>query len=160
MIGREETVIVIETAIDDMNPEFYSYIIEKLFQNGALDAYAVPVYMKKGRPANLLTVICKEEKVERVMEIVFTETTTLGVRMREDKRRVLARSFFDVETQWGKVRIKVGYRSEKDGEPLQIAPEYEECRRIAEEKGVPIKEVYAAARMAAEKVIRNEKQRA
>ncbi|MCL6638569.1 MAG: LarC family nickel insertion protein [Firmicutes bacterium] len=157
MIGREETVTVIETAIDDMNPEIYSYLIDQLLKNGALDAYTIPVYMKKGRPASLLSVICKEEMRERLLEVIFAETTTLGVRMREEKRRVLARKFFDVETPWGKVRIKAGYRNGEGGDPLQIAPEYEDCRKIAEEKGVPLKEVYAAARQAAEKIKNKER---
>lgn len=151
MIGREESVRVIETAIDDMNPEIYPYLIERLIRYGALDAFATPVIMKKGRPANLLSVTCREESLEAVMKIIFQETTTLGVRIREEKRRVLRRSFSEVQTPWGAVKIKAGYLDEEDGEPVQLAPEYEDCKRIAEEKNIPLKEVYAAACSAAER---------
>jgi len=151
MIGREETVRVIEAAIDDMNPEIYSYLIEKLIRDGALDAFATPVIMKKGRPANLLTVTCREERLEAVLQIIFLETTSLGVRIREEKRRVLRRTLAEVETTWGVVKIKEGYLDEAGVDPVQLAPEYEDCRRIAEEKGIPLKEVYDVARSLAER---------
>lgn len=152
MIGQEETVFVLETAIDDMNPEIYSYIIGRLITEGALDAYASPVYMKKGRPANLLTVICRKEKAEKLMELIFKETTTMGIRFREERRRVLDRSIEEVELSWGKVNVKVGFIDKDKKTPVQIAPEYEDCKKIAEENGVPLKEVYTAARAAAEKL--------
>lgn len=152
MIGREETVFVLETAIDDMNPELYSYITGKLIGEGALDAYTTPLYMKKGRPANLLTVICREDNYEKLMELIFKETTTMGVRFREERRRVLERSIEEIELDWGKVNIKIGFADKDKKIPVQIAPEYEDCRKIAEEKGAPLKEVYAAARSAAEKL--------
>jgi uncharacterized protein (DUF111 family) len=83
MIGREESVRVIETAIDDMNPEIYPYLIERLIRGGALDAFATPVIIKKGRPANLLSVTCREETLEAILKFIFQETKTLGVRIRE-----------------------------------------------------------------------------
>ena len=101
MIGKEEHVIVIETAIDDMNPEIYSYLFEKLLMEGALDAYAAPIYMKKNRPANLLSVICREDKLETLLAIIFRESTTMGVRIREEKRRVLTRDYKEVKIPWG-----------------------------------------------------------
>lgn len=152
MIGREETVFVLETAIDDMNPEIYSYITGKLIGEGALDAYTTPVYMKKGRPANLLTVICREDNYEKTMELIFKETTTMGIRFREEKRRVLERSVEEIELALGKVKVKIGFADKDKKTPVQIAPEYEDCRKIAEEKGVTLKDVYAAARTAAEKL--------
>lgn len=148
MIGKEENIIVLEASIDDMNPEIYSYLIDKLIKEGALDAYLVPAYMKKNRPANLLTVICHEAKLEGLLETVFRETTTLGVRIREEKRRVLARSFEKVKTPWGEVTVKIGYTDEDKKEILQFAPEYEECKRISESRGVPLKMVYTAALLA------------
>lgn len=145
MIGREETILVLETAIDDMNPEIYSYLLDKLVKEGALDAYLTPVYMKKNRPANLLSVICRKEKLEKLLETVFRETTTLGVRIKEEKRRVLPRGFAEVKTPWGEVKVKIGFLDEDKKEILQFAPEYEECRSISERHGVPLKKVYAAA---------------
>ena len=125
MIGKEEHVIVIETAIDDMNPELYSYLCEKLILEGALDAYAAPIYMKKNRPANLLSVICREDKLEPLLNIIFRESTTMGIRFREEKRRVLPRDSQEVKTPWGKVKVKIGFAGEDKKEILQIAPEYE-----------------------------------
>jgi len=154
MTGKEEIVTVIETTIDDMNPEIYSYLLDKLIRDGALDAYIIPVYMKKNRPANLLCVICYEEKLEKLLETVFRETTTLGVRIREEKRRVLCRSYVTVNTPWGEVTVKTGYAGEEKNEVLQIAPEYEECKSISEKFGVPLKKVYTAALLSFEELQR------
>ncbi len=154
MTGKEEKVTVIETNIDDMNPEIYSYLLDKLIQDGALDAYVMPVYMKKNRPANLLCVICHEQKLEMLLETVFKETTTLGVRIREEKRRVLYRSYAVVKTPWGEVTVKTGYAGEDKNEVLQIAPEYEECKIISEKFGVPLKKVYTAALLSFEELQR------
>ncbi len=146
--GTKEKIMVLETNIDDMNPEFFPFLIEQLLNNGALDAFLTPVYMKKGRPANLLTVLCRKEKIEPLLEVVFKETTTLGVRFREEKRRVLLRKIFKVVTPYGEVRIKTG-STEKGGLPVQVAPEFEDCKNIAVKQGVPLKEIYAAAQRAA-----------
>jgi hypothetical protein len=148
MTGKEENIFVLEASIDDMNPEIYSYLIDKLIKEGALDAYLVPIYMKKNRPANLLTVICRELNLEKLLNTVFRETTTLGVRIREEKRRVLFRSFEKVSTPWGEVNIKIGRAGENDTEMLQIAPEYEECKSISEGCDIPLKKVYTAALLA------------
>ncbi len=150
MFGVEEHVIVIETAIDDMNPEIYSYLFEKLIKEGALEAYASPIYMKKNRPANLLSVICRDDKLETLLDIIFRESTTMGIRFREEKRRVLPRDFQEVKTPWGLVKVKIGFAGKGKKEVLQIAPEYEDCRNISEEYGVPLKQVYSAALLAYE----------
>ena len=150
MIGKEEHIIVIESAIDDMNPELYSYLFEKLIKEGALDAYAAPLYMKKNRPANLLSVICREERLEALLDIVFRESTTMGVRIREEKRRVLPRDYKKAKTPWGEVKVKIGFASEDKKEVLQIAPEYEDCRNISDRSGIPLKQVYSAALLAYE----------
>ena len=150
MIGKEERVIVIETAIDDMNPEIYSYLFEKLIKEGALDAYASAIFMKKNRPANLLSVICTEDKLETLLDIIFRESTTMGIRIREEKRRVLPRDYIEVKIPWGEVKVKIGYAGEDKKEVLQIAPEYEDCRDISERSGIPLKQVYSAALLAYE----------
>lgn len=146
--GEEETIMVVETSIDDMNPEFFPYLIDRLLNLGALDAFLTPIYMKKGRPANLLTVLCREETLEHALTAIFREATTLGVRIREEQRRVLRRKFFEVSTPFGEVSIKTGFLGQNK-EPVQIAPEFEDCKQIAIKLSVPIKDVYAAALRAA-----------
>ncbi len=146
--GRHETVLVMETSIDDMNPEFFPYLIERLLTVGALDAFLIPVYMKKGRPANLLRVLCKKEQREEVLYTIFKESTTLGVRIHEENRRTLHRSFFTVHTSYGEITVKSGYTA-PETEPLQIAPEFEDCKKIAARTGVPLKVIYTAAQRAA-----------
>ncbi|HOV79321.1 MAG TPA: DUF111 family protein [Bacillota bacterium] len=157
MTLEEEKVVVVETAIDDMNPEIYSYLFDKLIKEGALDAYAIPVYMKKNRPASLLSVVCREEKLEKLLETIFRETTTLGVRIREEKRRVLSRSFEKVNTPWGEVKVKTGFAGGAGNEILQISPEYEDCKGISEKHGIPLKKVYAAALLAFEELKKGNK---
>ncbi len=146
-IGRQEKVLVIETGIDDMNPEFFPYLIERLLASGALDAFLIPIYMKKGRPANLLKVLCRGEKLEQILQIIFKESTTLGVRIHEETRRVLQRDFFQVSTPYGEVTVKAGYAGPET--LIQLAPEFEDCKRIASGTGTPLKEVYAAAQRSA-----------
>ena len=146
--SEEDTIMVLETSIDDMNPEFFPYIVERLLKLGALDAFLTPIYMKKGRPANLLTVLCRKETLEHALTTIFKEATTLGVRIREEKRRVLRRKFFEVNTPYGNVSVKIGFLGQGN-EPVQTAPEFEDCKQIAMKLGVPIKDVYAAAKRAA-----------
>jgi uncharacterized protein (DUF111 family) len=156
-IGRRETVLVIETGIDDMNPEFFPYLIERLLAAGALDAFLIPIYMKKGRPANLLKVLCKGDKLEQILQIIFKESTTLGVRIHEETRRVLQRKFFQVSTPYGEVTVKAGYAGPET--VLQLAPEFEDCKRIASGTGTPLKEVYAAAQRSAFEKIKEQENR-
>ena len=137
-----ETVSILEANIDDLNPQIFAYVLDRLFEEGALDAFAIPVQMKKNRPGMLLTVLCKPEDTNKVSGVIFRETTTLGVRQREEKRQVLARKFVNVTTRWGTVRIKLG---SMNGTVTNYAPEYEDCRRIAAEHHVPLKIVMQEA---------------
>src|SRR5262249_26025074 len=144
----EDTVSVFEANLDDLNPQVFGYLMDRLLNEGALDVFGIPVQMKKSRPGLLLTVLSRTEDTDRLMEIIFAETTTLGIRRREEKRQVLGRKWIPVATKWGDVRIKVASRN---GSVTNYAPEYEDCRRIASERRVPLKEVMQEAmRMYAE----------
>ncbi|MCL0097218.1 nickel pincer cofactor biosynthesis protein LarC [Dehalococcoidia bacterium] len=142
----EDTVTVIETNIDDMNPEFYEYIMSRLFESGAVDVYLTPTQMKQVRPATLLSVVVSAENLRPLLEVIFRETTTLGVRTYQTKRYKLAREEIVVETEYGEVRVKLGRLK---GEVVNLAPEHRDCRRLADELGIPIKQIYEAARGAA-----------
>jgi len=137
----DETVLI-ESNIDDMNPEFYDYIMEKLFFKGALDVFLTPIQMKKNRPAHMLSIIVFEQNLKEILEVLFSESTTLGVRIRETKRLRLAQKNFITETKYGKIRVKVGMFK---GEIKNIAPEYEDCKKMAKQHKVPLKEVYDEA---------------
>ncbi|MGA2922817.1 MAG: nickel pincer cofactor biosynthesis protein LarC [Candidatus Sulfotelmatobacter sp.] len=137
-----ETITVLEANLDDMNPQVFGYVMDRLLEEGARDAFGIPVQMKKNRPGVLLTVLCKPEDAARLMQIVFTETTTLGVRQREEMRATLARRWEQVHTPWGDVRIKI---ASMNGTVTNYAPEYEDCRRIAAEHRVPLKSVMGEA---------------
>lgn len=138
----DETITVIEANLDDMNPQIYGYFAEKALAAGALDVYATPVQMKKNRPGQLVTVLCSPCAASALMELIFRETTTIGVRTWQAQRSILQRETVTVETGHGSVRMKL---SRQNGQVLNAAPEYEDCRKIAEERGVPLKEVLAAA---------------
>jgi uncharacterized protein (TIGR00299 family) protein len=140
--GREETIAVLEANLDDMNPQIYGYFAEQALAAGALDVFLTPVMMKKNRPGQLVTILCAPEATERLAELLFRETTTIGVRVQEVRRRILDRETMAVETPHGRVRVKV---ARLNGRVLNIAPEYEDCRRIAEEKHLPLKQVLAEA---------------
>jgi len=135
-------ITVLEASLDDMNPQLFAYVQQKLLDAGALDAFAVPVQMKKGRPGLLFTVLAAPADAEAMAGILLTETTTLGVRMRSEQRRTLEREHVTVETQWGPVRVKLGILQ---GEVVNCAPEFEDCRRIAEQTGEPLKRVMQEA---------------
>jgi hypothetical protein len=139
----EDTSIVIETNIDDMNPQVYAYLIETLMRQGAQDAYLTPIIMKKGRPAVLLTVLADRSKSDVILDTIFRETTSIGVRIREVERRKLDREIREVDTLYGKVRVKISRRGD---EILSATPEYEDCRKIAEEKQIPLKQVIEEAK--------------
>lgn len=136
---------VLETNIDDLNPEIYDYVMERLFAAGALDVYLSPIQMKKNRPATLLRVLCKPDDVKTMTEILFAETSTLGVREQRVERHALPRSISHVETPYGSVHVKVAELGEGK---VKSAPEYEDCRRLAAAHGVPLQEVYQAAQAA------------
>jgi uncharacterized protein (TIGR00299 family) protein len=143
-------VVVIEANIDDMNPEWYELAVERIFAAGALDVTLQPLQMKKGRPAVLLRAVTDPARREAVMDTILTETTTLGVRFFSAERRCLAREWLDVDTPYGVVRVKVGRRAEQ---VINLAPEYETCRRCAEARGVPLKVVYTAAQQLAQTLL-------
>ncbi|MBU4509996.1 nickel pincer cofactor biosynthesis protein LarC [bacterium] len=138
-----DEAVLIETNIDDMNPEFYDYIMEKLFSQGALDVFLTPIQMKKNRPAHILSIIVYEQNLKEILEVLFSESTTLGVRIREIKRLRLAQQNFIAETKYGKIRVKVGIFK---GEIKNVAPEYEDCKKMAKQHQVPLKEVYEEAK--------------
>jgi uncharacterized protein (TIGR00299 family) protein len=137
-----DTITVLEANLDDLNPQVFGYVMDRLFEEGALDAFAMPVQMKKNRPGTLLTVLCKPEDAGKLTQLIFTETTTLGVRRREEMRQTLARRWENVNTSWGEVRIKI---ASMNGTITNYAPEYEDCRRIATEHHVPLKTVIQEA---------------
>jgi pyridinium-3,5-bisthiocarboxylic acid mononucleotide nickel chelatase len=116
--------------------------MDRLLEQGALDAFSVPVQMKKNRPGTLLTVLCNAADAERLTRLIFSETTTLGVRRRVEQRHCLSRTWETVHTDWGDVRIKV---ASMNGSITNYAPEYEDCRRIASEREIPLKSVMQAA---------------
>ncbi len=141
-VSPEEQVAVIEATIDDMNPQVYGYFQEKALAAGALDVYATAIQMKKSRPALLMTLVCSVGLLDSLSRLIFEETTTIGIRYALAQRRTLQREFLKVRTPYGMVTIKV---SRLDGRKMNASPEYEDCRRLAAEKGVALKEVVAAA---------------
>jgi uncharacterized protein (TIGR00299 family) protein len=135
---KDEKITVIETNIDDMNPQLYEYVMEQLFKAGALDVYLSQIIMKKGRPGIKLTVPCNEEQREDLMKIILKETSSIGLRFYETKRRVLQREIKTIDTEFGKVKVKF---SKLGNEILKVAPEYEDCKRIAKKLHIPLIEV-------------------
>lgn len=140
------TVSVIEANLDDLSPQVLGHLMEQAFAAGALDLFYTPVQMKKNRPGVLLTLLCKPEERARLSELIFRETTTLGVRYREEQREILRREFVIVSTAFGDIRLKVAKNS--DGQVLNVAPEYEDCRAAAERHSVALREVQMAAMQA------------
>jgi pyridinium-3,5-bisthiocarboxylic acid mononucleotide nickel chelatase len=136
--GSEEGIAVLEANLDDMNPQIYGYFSEKALAAGALDVYTTPVQMKKNRPGTLLTVLCRPEDTNTLMSLIFAETTTFGVRTYRAQRRTLPREHVRVATSFGEVRIKV---SRVNGRILHVSPEYDDCRKLAVEKNVPLQQV-------------------
>ncbi|WP_339061190.1 nickel insertion protein [Tepidibacillus marianensis] len=139
----DEQMVMVEVTIDDMNPEFYGYIMDQLFVLGANDVYIDQVIMKKNRPGQVLHVLCSEEIREKIMDLLFLETTTLGVRYTPYIVHRLEREWVKVEVEWGECRVKIGKRQ---GKVVQLAPEYEDCIRLAKEHQIPLKRVYDRAK--------------
>jgi uncharacterized protein (TIGR00299 family) protein len=137
-----EEISVLEANVDDMTPQVFAYAMERALQEGALDAFGTPVQMKKNRPGMLLTVLCRPEDSQRLTKTILAETTTLGVRMRQETRAALARRHVSVSTRWGDIRMKL---ANLNGSVSNYAPEYEDCRRIAAENNVPLKNVMQEA---------------
>jgi len=140
---KSRRLIVLETNLDDMNPEWYETLMDRLFKAGALDVTLVPVLMKKSRPAVVLQVLADERRQPRLLEIFFRESTTLGVRSHPVTRFELKRKIKKVKTIYGEVKLKIA--CDQKGKTLNISPEYESCRDLAKKKKIPLKKVYAAA---------------
>ena len=136
---------MIETNIDDASPQIIGHVMDQAFLLGALDCYFTPVQMKKNRPGVLLSILCDREFKEPLMEMLFSETTTLGVRSYEVNRRALERRIVNVETVYGSIDVKVGLLN---GRAVNAMPEFDQCREAARNAGVALKEVEDAARLA------------
>jgi uncharacterized protein (TIGR00299 family) protein len=136
--GFDQEISIIEANLDDMNPQIYGYFLEKALAAGALDVYTTPVQMKKNRPGTLLTLLCKPVDTNNLMSLIFAETTTLGARTYRAQRRALPRETVSVHTQYGDVHVKL---SRVNGSIRHVAPEYEDCRKLASEKNVPLQQV-------------------
>ena len=133
-----EDIVVMETNIDDCGSEILGYTQELLFQKGALDVFFTPIYMKKNRPAYRMTVVCKKEDMKELQKIIFRETTTIGIRYRYEYRSVLKRKLDEIDTEYGKIKVK---KVENDGENY-VYPEYESIKEIATKNNIPLKELY------------------
>jgi uncharacterized protein (TIGR00299 family) protein len=149
MIGEESAapcapacVAVVETNIDDLNPQFYETAMERLLAAGALDVFLTPIQMKKNRPGTLLTAICDPGRTEAIAAVILAETSTLGVRISRRERICLERRWEEVVTEFGAIRIKIG---EQNGRVITASPEYEDCKKAALQHGVPIRHVHESA---------------
>jgi hypothetical protein len=141
----DEIVSVLEANLDDMSPQLYGYFMEQALAGGALDVTCSAVQMKKNRPGITVSVLCAPEQSAALAQLLFAQTTTLGVRIYEARRKCLEREVVNVETEYGTIRMKVG---KHEGQVLNVAPEFEDCRRSAAEKAVPLKQVMLAAQLA------------
>ncbi|MDO9543124.1 MAG: LarC family nickel insertion protein, partial [Kiritimatiellia bacterium] len=140
--GDNEECLVIECNLDDMSPELTGNLANRLLAQGALDVFITPVQMKKNRPGVMLTILCLPNKRDEMLELIFRESTTFGVREYNVRRTVLPRRFATVKTPYGKVRVKIG---SWQGKEITRAPEYEDCRKAAEKAKVPLRRIYEAA---------------
>lgn len=138
MQEENQKIVVMETNIDDCSGEILGYTLDKLFANGALDVFYTPIFMKKNRPAYRLTVACREKDMIKLQNIIFKETTTIGIRYRFESRTELCREFVEIDTKYGKIRAK---KVTNNGETY-VYPEYESMKKIAEENNIPLKELY------------------
>ena len=137
-----DIVVVMETAVDDLNPQILGDFTERALQAGALDVMCSAIHMKKNRLATLITILCDRAHAAPLQQLLFRETSTLGVRFREERRVCLDRKFVEVKTEWGEIKIKIGLLN---GVEVNAAPEYEDCRRCAEQHSVPLKVVMQSA---------------
>jgi len=142
IVDADDEVIEVETSVDDMNPEYFSYLFDLLTAEGALDISVIPAMMKKNRPGHIIKIVAHKEKSNKIAEILFRETTTSGFRIRSVKRKTLERFFITVKTKFGEIRVKI---HKMDKMPTTISPEYEDCKRAAQEHKVPLKNVYNEA---------------
>ena len=155
MIGEREPayqtddLIEIQANIDDLNPQIYDHLVERIFAAGARDVTLTPTIMKKGRPAMTVAILAEPADRERIAAVVFAETTTIGLRYHPVSRLKLAREIIEVDTRWGRVRAKVS----RGGETLTVTPEYEDCKRLARDHHVPLRVVLDEAQSAARRRI-------
>ncbi|MGB9597376.1 MAG: nickel pincer cofactor biosynthesis protein LarC, partial [Candidatus Poribacteria bacterium] len=140
-IYENDTVSIIETNIDDMSPQIYDLLMDKLFSIGAFDVFLTPIIMKKNRPAIKLTVLVENTKLQKAYECILSETTTMGVRIYEANRKKLSRQMSEIETEYGKVNVKLG---KIGNDIIKIIPEYEDCKRLAQKNNVPIMKIHQA----------------
>ncbi|HAP68036.1 MAG TPA: nickel pincer cofactor biosynthesis protein LarC [Nitrospinae bacterium] len=144
--SEQDSITVIESNIDDMNPQFYDHIMNRIFDAGALDVFLTPVIMKKNRPAVKITLLSDNDNVNKLADILLKETTSFGLRIYKTERVKLDKEIKAIKTEYGNARVKIGKRN---GKIINIAPEYEDCKRIAKEKGIPIREVYEKVKFTA-----------
>jgi len=144
--GTEEAITVIETNIDDMNPQVYEYVMEKMLKAGALDVFLTQIIMKKGRPGIKLSVLCNEDRKDAMSEIILKETTSIGLRFYRADRKTLQRDIVSLDTQYGRVRVK---KSLLGKEIQKASPEYEDCRKIAKKFNIPLLEVLKSCQQSA-----------
>jgi len=137
-----DTIAVVETNLDDINAEILGHFVERAFAEGALDVFHTPIQMKKNRPGILLTVLCASADADKFSELMLRETSAFGVRRYTTERRKLRREFATVKIAPGEVKVKVG---KLDGKTVQVAPEFESCKKLAAQAGVPLKTIYQAA---------------
>ena len=135
---KDDQVLVLETNLDDCTGEFLGYVMERLFEQGALDVFFTPIYMKKNRPAYRMTAICVPEDMKKIEEIIFLHTTTIGLRKRLESRTVLPRAKEVISTRYGELEVK----KVTAGAEERIYPEYESAKKLAMQQGVPLKEIY------------------
>jgi uncharacterized protein (TIGR00299 family) protein len=138
----DDRIAILEANLDDLSPQVLAYAMERLLSEGALDVFSVPVQMKKSRPGALLTVLAKTDDADRLTKMIFAETTTLGVRRREEQRQTLSRRWETVNTTWGPIRIKI---ANMNGSVSNYAPEYEDCRALAEARQIPLRTIMQEA---------------
>jgi len=141
----EELVSIIQADLDDMSPQIYGYFVEQALAEGALDVTCNPVQMKKNRPGIEVSIMCETAKCDDLAQLLFEQTTTIGVRIFEARRKTLEREVVEVETTYGKIHVKV---AKYKGKAVNVAPEYDDCQRLATEKSAPLKQVMLAAQMA------------
>lgn len=149
-----DVVTVIETNIDDMNPQAYEYLMERAFEAGALDVYLNPVIMKKSRPGCVVTILAEPKKAEAISKVIFGETTSLGIRQYQATRLKLNRKVVKINTTYGNAKVKLGFLED---ELKIIAPEYEDCKRIAKSKGLPFRQIYAEVESVAKSKFRGKR---
>lgn len=145
--SEQDSITVIESNIDDMNPQFYDHIMNRLFKGGALDVFLTPIIMKKNRPAVKITLLSEIDNVNNLADILLSETTSFGLRMYKTERVKLKREIKVIKTEYGNAKVKIGKRNSKI---IKVVPEYEDCKRIAEEKGISIKDIYEKVKASAE----------